>query len=137
LRPDGALGHFNANDRYSVCLRKRLRLGVPQNLKSGKTIMVRTLLLAAALGALALPAFAETSVKVDLTGLDAKAAHTAILRAAQVACRVELSDESDLELFYDRPTCLNDAIDRTEAGLTATATNASVTAETPARVASR
>jgi hypothetical protein len=99
--------------------------------------MVRTLLLATALGALALPAFAETSVKVDLTGMDAKAAHTAILRAAQVACRVELNDESPLELFYDRPDCLNDAIDRTEASLTATAATASVTAETPTRVASR
>jgi hypothetical protein len=99
--------------------------------------MVRTLLLAAALGALALPAFAETSVKVDLTGMDAKAAHTAILRAAQAACRVELNDESPLELFYDRPDCLSDAIDRTEASLSATATNASVTAETPTRVASR
>ncbi len=97
--------------------------------------MVRTLLLASALGALALPAFAETSVKVDLTGLDAKAAHTAIVRAAQVACRVELNDESPLELYYDRPVCLNDAIDRTEAGLSAA--SASVTAETPARVASR
>lgn len=99
--------------------------------------MVRTLLLATALGALALPAFAETSVKVDLTGLDAKAAHTAILHAAQTACRIELSGESDLELFYNRPDCLNDAIDRTEASLTATATSASVNAETPARVASR
>jgi len=99
--------------------------------------MVRTLLLATALGALALPAFAETSVKVDITGLDAKAAHTAILRGAQTACRVELNDESDLELFYDRPDCLNEAIDRAEASLTATATSASVTAETPTRVASR
>jgi hypothetical protein len=99
--------------------------------------MVRTLLLATALGALALPAFAETSIKVDLTGLDAKATHVAILRAAQTACRVELHDESDLELFYDRPDCLNEAIDRAEASLTPAATSASVTAVTPTRVASR
>jgi len=99
--------------------------------------MVRTLLLATALGALALPAFAETSIKVDLTGLDAKATHVAILRAAQTACRVELNDESDLELFYDRPDCLNEAIDRAEASLSPTAASASVTAVTPTRVASR
>ncbi|HEY3888336.1 MAG TPA: hypothetical protein VGL73_07170 [Caulobacteraceae bacterium] len=97
--------------------------------------MYRTLLLATVAAALALPAAAATSVKVNIDGLDAKAAHTAILRAAQAACRVELSDEFPLELFYDRPECLNDAIGRAEASLPAATASAAATPQT--RVASR
>jgi hypothetical protein len=97
--------------------------------------MYRTLILATAVAALALPAVAATSVKVNIEGLDAKAAHRVILHAAQAACRVELSDETPLELFYDRPECLGDAIGRAEASLPAA--TASVTAIKPTRVATR
>jgi len=97
--------------------------------------MFRTLLLASALGAMALPAAAGTSVTVSVAGLDAKAAHTVILHAAQAACRVELSDEFPQELFYTRPECLNDAIGRAEASLPAATANATATRQ--ARVASR
>ena len=97
--------------------------------------MYRTLLLATAVAALALPAAAATSIKINIDGLDAKAARAAILHAAQAACRIELSDELPLEVFYDRPECLSDAICRAEASLPVA--TASVTATTPTRVASR
>jgi hypothetical protein len=97
--------------------------------------MFRTLLLASALGAMALPAAAGTSVTVNLAGLDAKAAHTAIVRAAQAACRAELSDETEQQLFYNRPECLNDAIGRAEARPPAATASAAATDST--RVASR
>ena len=97
--------------------------------------MYRTLLLATAVAALALPAAAATGIKINIDGLDVKAARAAILHAAQAACRIELSDELPLEVFYDRPECLSDAIGRAEASLPVA--TASVTATTPTRVASR
>ena len=110
-------------------------MGFLKNLQLGNSTMFRTLLLAAALGAMALPAAAGTSVTVDISGLDANATHTAIVRAAQAACRAELSGETSLVVFYNRPECLNDAIGRAEASLPAA--TASATATSPARVASR
>ena len=71
--------------------------------------MLRKILLAAALGAVAVPAFADTAVKVSVGGLDDKAAHAAIFHAAQLACRVELAQESDVVQFYNRPTCVQAA----------------------------
>ena len=97
--------------------------------------MFRTFLLATALGAIALPAAAGTSITVSVAGLDTTAVHKVILHAAQAACRVELSDETSLELFYDRPDCLSDAIGRAEASLPAA--TATVTATTPTHLASR
>jgi hypothetical protein len=79
--------------------------------------MFRTLTLAAALGALALPATAATTVTVSVVGLDSKAAHAVIFHAAQQACRTELSGESDLVKFYARPTCISDAVTTAETKL--------------------
>ena len=106
-----------------------------QNLQLGNRSMYRTLILATALAALALPAAAGTSITVSVAGLDAKAAHTAIVHAAQAACRVELSDEFPQDIFYTRPDCLNDAIGRAEASLPTATANAAATKQ--ARVASR
>jgi hypothetical protein len=73
--------------------------------------MFRKFLLAAALGALSVPAFADTAkVTVNVAGLDAKAAHAVIYHAAQAACREALADETDLVKFYDRPDCISDAV---------------------------
>jgi hypothetical protein len=77
--------------------------------------MFRKLALAAILAAAAFPALAETAVTVNLAGLDAKAAHAAILHAAQVACRAELSDQSDTIRFYTRPACIQSAATTAEA----------------------
>ncbi len=77
--------------------------------------MFRKLVLTAALGALASPAFADTAVTVKVAGLDPKAAHEAILRAAQQACRLELADQTDLVRFYVAPTCLDQTMARAEA----------------------
>jgi hypothetical protein len=77
--------------------------------------MFRKLLLTGAFAAVALPAAAQTEVTVKVAGLDAKAAHEAIYHAAQVACRAELADESDIVAFYVRPVCLRAAIADAEA----------------------
>jgi hypothetical protein len=79
--------------------------------------MFRTLALAAVLGSMALPALADTKVTVNVVGLDSKAAHTVIYRAAQEACRGELSDESQLVQFYNRPSCITHAVATAEAKL--------------------
>jgi hypothetical protein len=76
--------------------------------------MFRKLSLAAVLAAVAFPAFADTTVKVNVAGLDAKAAHALIYRAAQEACRIELSGETSLVQFYNRPICLRAAIAKAE-----------------------
>jgi hypothetical protein len=76
--------------------------------------MFRKLVLAAAFAAIALPAAAHTEVKVSLVGLDAKAAHAAIVQAAQAACREELAGESTLVQFYTRPDCVNTAVAKAE-----------------------
>jgi hypothetical protein len=75
--------------------------------------MLRTFVLAAALGALALPAGAA-SVKVNIAGLDAKTAHAKIVRAAQEACSVVLQD-SAIARYYEMPPCIEDAVAATEA----------------------
>jgi hypothetical protein len=73
--------------------------------------MFRKFLLAAAIGALSVPAFAEPAkVTVNVAGMDAKAAHEAIFHAAQVACREALADETDLVKFYVRADCISGAI---------------------------
>ncbi len=93
--------------------------------------MLRTLLLTAALGALSLPAAAATYVKVNLTGLDEKAAHAAIVHAATEACQIELRNGSDLERYYGHVDCIKAAVARAEAGR---ATEAQRTAENATRV---
>ena len=75
--------------------------------------MFRALVLAAALGALAVPASAE-SVKVNVTGLDAKAAHAKIVHAAVQACTAALAD-SAMDFFYEMPTCVADTVADAEA----------------------
>jgi hypothetical protein len=83
--------------------------------------MLRTLSLAAlgaALGAaLALPAVAETTLKVDVTGLDAPAAHARILKAAKAACRVELRNATQFEQYTQWNGCINDAVAHAESEL--------------------
>jgi hypothetical protein len=95
--------------------------------------MLRTIVIAAALGAMALPAAAATKVTVNVAGQDAKAAHATILRAAEAACKIELRDASTLEQYYLRTDCINVAVARAEAHLDATAVNASK----PTRLAGR
>ena len=72
--------------------------------------MFRSFALAAALGAVALPAFAGTAVTINMAGLDAKAAHAAIVHAAQAACRTELADETTIVQYYARPECVHGAV---------------------------
>jgi len=95
--------------------------------------MIRTLLITAALGAMALPAAAATSVTVNVGGLDAKATHATIVRAARSACSAELRDSSPLEQYYLQPECMRAAIARAESTLTV---NGAV-ASTQTRVAGR
>jgi hypothetical protein len=73
----------------------------------------RALALATALGALSLPA-AAASVKVNIAGLDAKTAHAHIVRAAQAACSVALT-ESAVVRYYEMTPCVNDAVAAAEA----------------------
>jgi hypothetical protein len=81
--------------------------------------MSRKLILAAAFTAFAVPALADTAVKVNVTGLDAKSAHAAIVQAAQTACRQELADQSDLVRYYNRPTCIEHAVQHAESAYAA------------------
>jgi hypothetical protein len=62
--------------------------------------MLRTLLAGAAVAALAMPAFAATTVKVNVSGMDSKAAHATIVRAAKSACRAEFRNASAFEQHY-------------------------------------
>lgn len=77
--------------------------------------MFRTALLSAAVAVLALPVAAQTLVKVNVNGLDAKAAHEAILRAAKEACAVELRNSSPLGQYYGHLDCVNAAVANAEA----------------------
>jgi hypothetical protein len=78
--------------------------------------MTRTLAIAALLGvALALPAAAETTVKVDVAGLDAPAAHARLVAAAKAACQVELRDSQVFEQYYQHVGCITDAVAHAEA----------------------
>jgi hypothetical protein len=76
--------------------------------------MFRKFVLAATFAAIALPAAAHTEVKVNVAGLDSKAAHAVIVQAAQVACREELAGQSSLVQFYTRPDCVNAAVAKAE-----------------------
>ena len=76
--------------------------------------MFRSLAIAAAVSVVAaLPAAAE-SVTVNVAGLDAKAAHAKILRAAEQACSVVLQDGA-VARYYEMPSCVSDAVSAAEA----------------------
>jgi|HubBroStandDraft_1064217.scaffolds.fasta_scaffold40766_2 hypothetical protein len=80
--------------------------------------MFRTLSIAAALAATALPAFADpASVSINVAGLTDKAVHAAIVQAAQAACREELATSSLTVQFYARPGCVNETVARAETKL--------------------
>lgn len=73
---------------------------------------LRTLTVAAVLAALALPA-AAASVKVNVAGLDAKAAHNQIHRAAEQVCSAALNDEP--LSHYLMADCIEQTVATTEA----------------------
>ena len=75
--------------------------------------MFRTIVLAAALGSLALPA-AAASVKVNIAGLDAKTAHQKLVHAAATACNEVLQD-SAIARYYEMSPCIDDAVAAAEA----------------------
>jgi len=77
--------------------------------------MIRKIALAAAIAAFAVPAFAGTSVTINVAGLDSKAAHEAIVHAAQTACRSALADQTLLVQFYTRSDCISDTVATAEA----------------------
>jgi UrcA family protein len=78
--------------------------------------MLRSLAIAAAFAAVALPA-AAASVRVDITGLDRAAAHAKIEKAAAQVCRVALSDETPLVQYYEHDACVTEAVSAAEAKL--------------------
>jgi UrcA family protein len=75
--------------------------------------MFRTLAIAAVLGAMAVPASAA-SVKVNIAGLDAKAAHAKIVHAAEEACSAALMESATVR-YYEMTPCVNDAVAEAEA----------------------
>jgi hypothetical protein len=78
--------------------------------------MLRTLALAGAVAALALPAFAAPSqVTVNVGKLDAPAAHKAIASAARQACFNEFAVETTVVSFYARPECVRRTLAKAEA----------------------
>jgi UrcA family protein len=79
--------------------------------------MLRTLSIAALGAALSLPAAAETTVKVDVTGLAAPAAHARIVRAAKAACQAELRNTAWFDWYIQWNGCINDAIAHAESDL--------------------
>ena len=81
-----------------------------------KIKMLRSLAIAAAFAAVALPA-AAASVTVNISGLDAVAAHAKIKQAAVEACALELSDESSVTRYYEQESCIAQAVSSTEAKL--------------------
>ncbi len=99
--------------------------------------MLRTLSLAAlgavSAAALALPAAAETAVKVDVTGLPAPAAHAKIVEAAKAACRVELRNSTTFEQYYQWSGCIHEAVASAQSQLNA----ASAAATSPSVVTGR
>jgi hypothetical protein len=80
--------------------------------------MSRTLVLAALIGAFALPA-AAASVTVNVAGLDAKTAHEKIVDAARHACSIELSTGSNVVQYYTQDACVAEAVAAAEAKLEA------------------
>lgn len=77
--------------------------------------MFRTLVLAGAAAALALPAFAGAEVTINVAKLDAPAVHQAIARAARETCAAEFADSSALVRFYAAPECVNHTVASAEA----------------------
>jgi hypothetical protein len=86
--------------------------------------MVRAFALAAVIGAFALPAAAETLVRVNVSGQDAKSAHETITRAAEAACQAELRGSSHFEQYYYRPDCIRAAVARAESEMRTAGLNA-------------
>jgi hypothetical protein len=82
--------------------------------------MIRTLTLAAVIGAFALPAMAA-DVSVNVAGLDAKAAHEKIVDAARHACSLELSTGNNVVEYYTKDQCVAEATATAEAKLQAQA----------------
>jgi hypothetical protein len=102
--------------------------------------MLRTILIAAALGAIALPAAATTQITVNVAGQDAKTAHATIVHAAEKACRTELRDSSTFEQYYLRPDCISNAVTQAEATLannTATASASDTNTAAQGRLSGR
>ncbi|MDB5483980.1 MAG: hypothetical protein JWO83_5033 [Caulobacteraceae bacterium] len=91
--------------------------------------MFRTLAIAAFaasfVAASALPAAADTTVKVDVAGLSATAAKAKIFKAAKAACRVELRDATSFEQYYQWSGCINDAVANAQSQLKTTTASAS------------
>jgi hypothetical protein len=85
--------------------------------------MLRTLSIVAPLTAcavaLALPAAAETTVKVDVNGLAPAAVHAKIVQAAKAACRIELRNSTTPDQYFQQGGCINDAVAGAEAQLKA------------------
>jgi hypothetical protein len=77
--------------------------------------MHRSFIAAAVLAATAAPALADTSVAINVAGLDPATVHARIHEAALVACRAELANWSATVQFYNQPICMRDAIARAEA----------------------
>jgi hypothetical protein len=78
--------------------------------------MFRTLALASAVAALALPAVAgTTSVTINVAKLDAPAVHQAIARAAKQTCTAQFADSSALVRFYATPDCVSHTVATAEA----------------------
>jgi hypothetical protein len=90
--------------------------------------MLRTLsvaaVLAASASAFALPAAADTTVKVDVTGLPAPEVHARIVEAAKAACRVEFRNSTTFEQYYQWSGCINESVAAAESQLRATASTA-------------
>jgi hypothetical protein len=76
--------------------------------------MFRTLVLAGAAAALALPAFAATEVTINVAALGAPAVHQAIARAAHETCAARFADSSSLVRFYAQPDCVSHTIAKAE-----------------------
>lgn len=76
--------------------------------------MIRTLAIAALLGAVAAPAFAGTQVTINVAKLDAPAVHKAILRAAQATCAADFADQTPLVTYYGRPDCVRRTVAKAE-----------------------
>lgn len=90
--------------------------------------MFRTLSITAAgaalCAALALPAAAETSIKVDVGGLPTPEAHAKIIQAAAAACRAELKETSTFDQYYWFPECVDEAVTHANLQLKAMAARA-------------
>ncbi len=87
--------------------------------------MLRILALSLAGASLALPAAAETSLRINVAGLDAPSAHAAIVRAARAACQIELRESSTFEQHYHRLDCIEGAVARAESNVGGLAANTS------------